>query len=87
MDGSGTAAIPPMSKPRLRYFEKDDVLHLVVSEDEEASSIELSPNITAELNDKGELIGVEIIDASTFVRDTILEGVNAKLLHLTHAAP
>jgi uncharacterized protein YuzE len=69
-----------MSKPRLVYFEKEDVLHLVVKEGAEAQSVELSPNITAELNDKGELIGIEILQASSFLRDTILESAQAKLL-------
>lgn len=36
-----------MNKPRLIYFEKEDVLHLVVSDGPESNSIELSPNITA----------------------------------------
>jgi uncharacterized protein YuzE len=45
--------------------------------------VELSPNLTAELNEKGELIGLEILHASTFVRDVLLEGVQAKLLNLT----
>ena len=74
-----------MTKPKLSYFEKEDILHLVISEEEEANSIELSPNITAELNGKGELIGIEIVNASTFVRDAIMEGVQAKLLHLIPA--
>ncbi len=69
-----------MSKPRLVYFEKEDVLHLVVNEGPEAQSVELSPNVTAELNDKGELIGIEILQASSFLRDTILESAQAKLL-------
>jgi uncharacterized protein YuzE len=72
-----------MNKPKMLYFDREDVLHLVITEDEEASSFELSPNITAELNARGELIGIEIIEASTFVRDAILEGVQAKVLHLT----
>ena len=74
-----------MTKPKLSYFEQEDILHLVISEEEEANSIELSPNITAELNDKGELIGIEILNASTFVRDAIMEGVQAKVLNLTSA--
>ena len=45
-------------------------------------SLELSPNITAELNDNGELIGIEILNASTFIRDSILESVQAKMLSL-----
>jgi uncharacterized protein YuzE len=71
-----------MSKPKMFYFDQEDILHLVIAEEEEASSVELSPNITAELNEKGELIGIEILHASTFVRDTLLEGVQARLLHL-----
>jgi hypothetical protein len=46
-----------MHKPQLTYFKEEDVLHLVIAEGTEAGSIELSPNVTAELNDKGELIG------------------------------
>ena len=34
---------------------------------------------------KGELIGIEILNASTFVRDTIMEGVQAKVLQLIPA--
>jgi uncharacterized protein YuzE len=65
------------------YYENEDVLHLVISDGEEANSVELSPNITAELNERGELIGIEILQASTFVRDALLETVQAKLLNLT----
>ena len=72
-----------MSKPRMFYFEKEDVLHLIISDEEEANSVELSPNITAELNEQGELIGIEILQASTFVRDSITESVQAKLLNIT----
>ncbi|MEW6356685.1 MAG: DUF2283 domain-containing protein [Planctomycetota bacterium] len=74
-----------MKKPQMAYFEAEDILHFVISDEEEASSVELSPNITAELNEKGELIGIEIINASAFVRDAIMDGVQAKLLHLTPA--
>jgi len=72
-------------KIRMVYFEKDDVLHLAISEEPEARSVELSPNVTLELNDKGELISIEILHASTFVRDTILESVQAKMLQLPEA--
>jgi uncharacterized protein YuzE len=72
-----------MSKPKMFYFDKEDVLHLIISDEEEANSVELSPDITAELNERGELIGIEILQASTFVRDSITEAVQAKLLNLT----
>jgi uncharacterized protein YuzE len=74
-----------MSKPHLAYFEREDILHLVLSEEPEAQSVELSPNITVELNAKGELIGIEILKASSFLRDTIMESVQAKLLGVLHA--
>ena len=75
-----------MTEPKMSYFSEEDILHLVISEEEEANSIELSPNITAELNEKGELIGIEILRASTFVRDAIMEGVQAKVLNLVAAS-
>ena len=71
-----------MSKARLVYFEKEDVLHLAISDEAEAGSVEVSPNVTAELNDEGELIGIEILSASTFIRDSVLESVQAKVLDL-----
>ncbi len=71
-----------MSKTKMSYFEDEDILHIVISEGKEAESIELSPNITAELNEKGELIGIEILKASSYLRDTILESSQAKLLEL-----
>jgi uncharacterized protein YuzE len=69
-----------MNKTKLAYFEQEDVLHLAISDEPESGSIELSPNITAELNDKGELIGIEILNASDFIRDSILESVQVKML-------
>jgi uncharacterized protein YuzE len=69
----------------MEYFDKDDVLHLAISDEPESGSVELSPNVTAELNEKGELIGIEILNASTFVRDSIMESVQAKMLKLPQA--
>ena len=55
----------------MTYFEQEDILHLVISDEPESHSIELIPNITAELNDNGELIGIEILNASVFIRDIV----------------
>ena len=71
-----------MNKTQMIYFDQSDIIHLVVSDDDEANSIEISPNVTAELNDKGELIGIEILNASTFLRDSVLETVQARLLNI-----
>jgi len=75
-----------MNNAKMTYFQDDDVLYLAISEGEEANSVELYPNVTAELNDKDELIGLEILEASTFVRDYILETAQVRLLNLTSMA-
>ena len=71
-----------MTKPKMTYFEKEDILHLVISDDPESDSIELSPNITAELNENGELIGIEILNANAFIQDAVLDTNRAKRLSL-----
>lgn len=53
---------------KLVYFEKEDILYLTITDEPESGSIEVSPNITAELNERGELIGIEILNASTFIK-------------------
>ena len=70
-----------MNKTKMSYFKDEDILHLVISDENEASSVELSPNITAELNENGELIGIEILEASSYIRDSILEAAQAKMLN------
>lgn len=70
-----------MNKTHMVYFDQEDILHLIISDEPEAGSVELGPNITVELNDQGEMIGVEILQASTFIRDSILESVQARVLH------
>ena len=76
-----------MSKTRMMYFEKEDVLHLAISDEPEAGSVELGPNITVELNDKGEMIGIEILEASRFIRDSIMESVQARVLRVPEFQP
>ena len=71
-----------MSEPRLAYFEKEDILHLVIAREAESNSVELSPNVTAELNEEGDLIGIEILNATAFIRDSVLDSAQAKLLNL-----
>jgi uncharacterized protein YuzE len=68
--------------PQINYFKEEDILHLLISEEPESASVEISPNVTAELNAAGDLIGVEILNASNYMRDFILESVQGKLLNL-----
>ena len=50
-----------MNNPKIHYFPEQDVIHLAITDEDEMESLELSPNITAELNADGDLIGVEIL--------------------------
>ena len=56
-----------MNKMRIRFFKQEDVLHLAITEEPESRGSELSPDITVELNDKDEMIEVEILNASKFL--------------------
>ena len=42
----------------------------------------MSPNVTAEFNEHGDLIGIEILEATSFIRDSIFESVQAKVLNI-----
>ncbi len=75
-----------MNENLVTYFQKEDILYLLISEGKETGSIELSPNITAELDEHGELLGLEILNASAFVRDLLLDTMQAKLLQLSQPA-
>ena len=75
-----------MQDPKLFYFNHEDILHLVLAEGEEANSVALSPTMTAELNAHGEVIGIEVLHASTFVRDTLLTLAQAHQLPLSTAS-
>ena len=74
-----------MSETRMRYFEEEDVLYINVagSDESEAGSVELMPNVTVELNAKGELIGIEILNASRFIRDSVVESIQGRVLRIS----
>ena len=61
-----------MSKYKMNYFPDEDILHILIQKGRETECRELSPNITAELNDKGELMGIEILQASQFIQNFVL---------------
>lgn len=75
--------ISSMSNAKMKYFEQEDILHLTISDEPEANSVEINPTITDEFNDAGELIGIEITNASSFIRDSILESTQGKILNLS----
>lgn len=52
------------------YDEKEDILYLA-KEGEEAEVVEISPGVNMELDNKGNLIGVELFKASRMFKDVI----------------
>ncbi len=61
------------TKGKLRYYPESDVLHYLVAEGEEFSSREVAPGVTLELDEHGTIIGIEILDASRFMKNLIVE--------------
>ena len=72
-----------MGNPKMQYFETEDILHINILEGPEERSVEFSPNITVELDSSGRIIGIEILQASSYIRDNLLETVQGKLLQST----
>ena len=63
-------------KPLVSYDEKSDVLYIVSKPGQEEEYVEVAPGVNVELNDRGEVIGIEILNASNF-----LKPVSQPLLH------
>ena len=74
-----------MDRTKMTYFKEEDILHLSISDEKESNSVEMSPNVTAEFNERGDLIGIEILEASSFIRDSIFESVQARVLNFQKA--
>jgi uncharacterized protein YuzE len=62
----------------VRYDTEADVLYLVCDEGEITGSIEISPGITVEFGDAGNILGVEIIRASKVLTEKVIASLHAK---------
>lgn len=51
------------TEPVVRYDPEADVLYVVAAAGEVARATEVSPGVTIEYNDSGDVIGVEILRA------------------------
>ena len=51
-------------KKIINYDQKSDVLYIGVKKGEEEEFIEISPGINIELDSNGQVIGIEILNAS-----------------------
>ena len=73
-----------MDKTKMTYFKDEDVLHLALFPTKKNPTVwkMTCPNVTAEFNEHGDLIGIEILEATSFIRDSIFESVQAKVLNI-----
>lgn len=56
------------NKPLLHYDSKSDTIYIVTRKGKEEEFIEVAPGINVEFNKKGEVVGIEILDASRFLK-------------------
>jgi uncharacterized protein YuzE len=59
-----------MKEFKVSYDDKEDILYLA-REGEEEEVVELSPGVNVELDSSGELIGIELFNASSLLKDVI----------------
>jgi uncharacterized protein YuzE len=72
---------------RMVYFEQEDILHLMVAPGPEAQSVELSPDVTVEMDAEGQILGIEILNASRFMRDSIMDSIQSQMLRHLEMTP
>ena len=65
-------------------FETKDIFHMAASDELKSSSPEVRRDIKEELNMKGDLIGIEILNDSAFIWDLRLESVQAKMMQFSN---
>jgi uncharacterized protein YuzE len=67
-----------VAESKVCYDAKADVLYLFSEEGEIARSIEVSPGITVEFGDAGNILGVEILKASKVLTEKVIASLHAK---------
>jgi uncharacterized protein YuzE len=60
-----------MSRPAVHYDPQSDVLYFLVRDGEEERFVEVTEGVNVELDQEGQLLGVEILNASRFLRAAI----------------
>ena len=60
-----------MNKPTVHYDPQSDVLYFLVQDGEEEKFVEVAEGVNVELDKEGQLLGVEILNASCFLRAAI----------------
>ena len=56
------------NEPLVNYDSESDVLYIVTREGQEEEFVEIAPGIKIELDKEGRVIGIEILNASEFLK-------------------
>ena len=55
-------------KAVVNYDSKSDIIYIVTRKGKEEEFVEVAPGLNVELNENGEVIGIEILNASNFLK-------------------
>ena len=55
-------------KSIINYDPKSDVLYIVTKKGKEEEFVEIAPGINVELDERGQVVGIEILHASKFLK-------------------
>jgi uncharacterized protein YuzE len=67
------------SKKIINYDSKSDVLYIGLKKGVEEEFVEISPGINVELDSQGQVIGIEILNASKILKP-VIKSFQAKIL-------
>lgn len=59
------------AKSIVNYDSRADVLYIVAKKAREEEFVEIAPGINVELDKKGEVVGIEILNASKFFKPVV----------------
>lgn len=62
-----------MKTGTLKYYQDEDVLYFFLKEGSENKNIEAAPGVTVELDEKDNIIGIEILGAAKFIQNYVLK--------------
>jgi len=71
-----------MNKPTAHYDPQSDVLYFLVRDGEEDRFEEVAEGVNVELDEEGQLLGVEILNASRFLRAAV---GSERMIQIAHA--
>ncbi|MBI3290241.1 DUF2283 domain-containing protein [Candidatus Microgenomates bacterium] len=67
-----------MKKQKIFYDKKSDALWLLIKDGTEYDHKEVAPGVNVELGKKGELLGIEILNASKVLARKLVKSTNGK---------